>query len=128
MRSPLSYVVAGLAGLTTLAACSSHTSASSVNTPISLAVVNARVWTGDTTRPWADAIAVSGDRIAQVGSSAQIRKMADSATRIIDAHGDMLPVFASTMDMAVEDAIHAFSICKVLTDAVKYWESKKNKL
>jgi predicted amidohydrolase YtcJ len=58
--------------------------------PISLAVVNARVWTGDTSRPWADAIAVTGDRIAAVGSSAQVRKMADSTTRVIDAHGAML--------------------------------------
>src|SRR5690348_10866711 len=57
---------------------------------ISLAVVNARAWTGDTSRPWADAIAVSGDRIVAVGASAQIRKMADSATRIIDAKGAML--------------------------------------
>ena len=91
MRTPLSSVVAaGLVALTTLAACSSPSPQRSVNTPISLAVVNARVWTGDTTRPWADAIAVSGDRIALVGSSAQIRKMTDSTTRLIDAHGAML--------------------------------------
>ena len=57
--------------------------------PITLAVVNARVWTGDSTRPWADAIAVRGDRIATVGSSASIRKMAGDA-RVIDAGGQMV--------------------------------------
>jgi predicted amidohydrolase YtcJ len=57
---------------------------------ISLAIVNARVWTGDTRRPWADAVAVDGARIAAVGSSAEIRKLAGAQTRVIDAHGAMV--------------------------------------
>ncbi len=57
--------------------------------PITLAVVNARVWTGDPRRAWADAIAVRGERIAVVGSSAEVRKLAGSAT-LIDAKGAML--------------------------------------
>ena len=56
----------------------------------SLAVVNARVWTGNANRPWADAVLATGDRIAAVGSSAEIRKLAGPATRIIDAAGRML--------------------------------------
>jgi hypothetical protein len=59
------------------------------SSPVTMAVVNARVWTGDTARPWADAIAVSGETIAAVGSSAEIQKMAGGA-KIIDAHGAML--------------------------------------
>ncbi|HEX6537035.1 MAG TPA: amidohydrolase, partial [Gemmatimonadaceae bacterium] len=55
-----------------------------------LAVVNARVWTGVPRQPWADAIAVRGDRIALVGSSAAVRKLATADTRVIDAHGAML--------------------------------------
>ncbi|HUF31107.1 MAG TPA: amidohydrolase [Gemmatimonadaceae bacterium] len=58
--------------------------------PISLAIVNARVWTGDERRPWADAIAVSGERIAAVGSSAEIRKLAPDGARVIDAQGGMV--------------------------------------
>ena len=58
--------------------------------PVSLAVVNARVWTGDPRRPWADAIAVRGDRIAAVGSSAEVRKLAPASARLIDAKGAML--------------------------------------
>jgi predicted amidohydrolase YtcJ len=58
--------------------------------PPTLAVVNARVWTGDYRRPWADAIAVRSERIVAVGSSAEVRKMAPAETRVIDARGMML--------------------------------------
>src|SRR3954463_640324 len=58
--------------------------------PVSLAVVNARIWTGNPKRPWAEAIAVRGDRIAAVGSSAEIRKRAGASPNVIDAHGQML--------------------------------------
>ncbi|HEX6536787.1 MAG TPA: hypothetical protein VF041_19525, partial [Gemmatimonadaceae bacterium] len=51
------------------------------NAPLTLAVVNARVWTGVPRQPWADAIAVRGDRIALVGSSAAVRKLATADTR-----------------------------------------------
>ena len=57
--------------------------------PVTLAVVNARVWTGDSTRPWAEALAVRGDRIAMVGSSAAVRKASTNA-RVIDAGGQMV--------------------------------------
>ena len=56
----------------------------------SIAIVNARVWTGDTRRPWADAVAVTGDRITAVGSSAEVRKLARPMTRVIDAQGKLL--------------------------------------
>jgi predicted amidohydrolase YtcJ len=69
----------------TLAACSGATRA-----PVTLAVVNARIWTGDAKRPWAEAIAARGDRIAAVGSSAEIRKLAGADAKVIDAHGQML--------------------------------------
>ena len=57
---------------------------------ISLAIVNARVWTGDAKKPWADAVAVDGAHIAAVGSSAEIRKLAGAKARLIDAHGAMV--------------------------------------
>ena len=57
--------------------------------PVTLAVVNARVWTGDSARPWAEAFAVRGERIATVGSSAAVRKVAGTA-RVIDAAGRMV--------------------------------------
>jgi hypothetical protein len=65
-------------------------SAGAQSAPVSLAVVNARIWTGNPKRPWAEAIAVRGDRIAAVGSSAEIRKMMGATAKVIDAHGQML--------------------------------------
>jgi hypothetical protein len=59
------------------------------SSPVSLAIVNARVWTGDATRPWADAVAIAGEKVAAVGSSAEIKKLAGSA-RVIDARGAMV--------------------------------------
>jgi predicted amidohydrolase YtcJ len=55
-----------------------------------LAVVNARVWTGDAKHPWADAIAVNGERITLVGTSAAVKKAASATTRVIDAKGMMV--------------------------------------
>ena len=55
-----------------------------------LAVVNAHVWTGDARRPWAEAVAIDGDRISAVGSSAETIKRTTSATHVIDARGMMV--------------------------------------
>ncbi|WP_025413446.1 amidohydrolase [Gemmatirosa kalamazoonensis] len=66
------------------------TSMAPAQEPVSLAVVNARVWTGDPRRPWADALAVRGERLAAVGSSAEVRKLAGSAARVVDAKGALV--------------------------------------
>jgi predicted amidohydrolase YtcJ len=55
-----------------------------------LAIVNAKVWTGDRRRPWADAVLVRGDRIAIVGSSAEVKKHAGGNVLTIDARGMMM--------------------------------------
>jgi len=63
---------------------------------VNIVIVNARVWTGDARRPWADAVAVEGDRIKAVGSSAEVMKLAAGA-RVIDAKGAMIvPGFTDT--------------------------------
>lgn len=55
-----------------------------------LAIVNARVFTGDARRPWADAVLVRGGRIEAVGSSADIRKRAGPTARVVDARRQMI--------------------------------------
>jgi predicted amidohydrolase YtcJ len=65
---------------------SAHTSPSAP----SRAIVNARVWTADSRRPWADALAITGDRFTAVGSSAEIRKLTTSETVVLDAGGMMV--------------------------------------
>lgn len=58
-------------------------------TPTTLAIVNARVWTGDRSQPWAEALAASGDTITAVGSNDQIRQSAGSVTPL-DAGGQLI--------------------------------------
>lgn len=56
--------------------------------------LNARIWTGDSARPAATAIAVRGDRIVAVGDDSSVRALASSATRVEDLGGRrMLPGF-----------------------------------
>jgi predicted amidohydrolase YtcJ len=55
-----------------------------------LAIVNAKIWTGDEAKPWAEAIAVDGERIIHVGSSEEVKKMIADDTELIDAQGQML--------------------------------------
>jgi predicted amidohydrolase YtcJ len=56
-------------------------------TGVDLAIVNAIVYTVDAARPTAEAIAIAGDRIVSVGTSADIRKLAGARTRVVDARG-----------------------------------------
>ncbi len=56
---------------------------------MTLAVVNAKVWTGDPARPWAQAIAVSGDRIVTVGSDDEVPRPASPAD-VIDGSGRLV--------------------------------------
>lgn len=56
---------------------------------VTLAIVNAAVWTGDPENPSAQAVAIAGDRIAAVGSNEAIRRLAASA-EVIDAQGQFL--------------------------------------
>ena len=44
--------------------------------PPDLVLVNGRVYTLDPGRPWAEALAIAGDRIAAVGTTAEIRALA----------------------------------------------------
>ena len=55
-----------------------------------LAILNARVWTGNASQPWAQAVAVSGERILAVGTDEDIRKILQPATRVIDGNGATL--------------------------------------
>ncbi len=55
-----------------------------------LLVINARVWTGDAARPAAEAVAVAGTRILDVGSTAAMLAHKGAATQVIDVHGQRL--------------------------------------
>lgn len=68
-----------------------------------LIIDNARILTMDSARPRAEALAVRGDRIAAIGTSAEIAALRTADTAVIDAGGaTVLPGF-------VESHIHLFS-------------------
>jgi predicted amidohydrolase YtcJ len=56
----------------------------------SLLLVNGRVYTVDPARPWAEAVAIAGDRILAVGTSAELRRLAGPDTRVIDLRGQFV--------------------------------------
>ena len=46
-------------------------------------MVYGRVWTGDSARPWAQAVAVAGDTILAVGDSATLARLIGTTTRVL---------------------------------------------
>lgn len=53
-------------------------------------IINAKVHTGDAQKPSAEAVAVCGERIAHVGTTDDVRRMAQPSTRVIDAGGRLV--------------------------------------
>ena len=56
--------------------------------PGTLAIVNARIWTGDDAQPWAQALVIDGERLTMVGSEEDARKT--NAAQVIDAGGRLI--------------------------------------
>jgi predicted amidohydrolase YtcJ len=57
-------------------------------------VVNARIYTVNSQQPWAEALAIGGDKILAVGSAKDIAAYRGPATKVIDAQGRLvLPGF-----------------------------------
>ncbi|HRS75098.1 MAG TPA: amidohydrolase, partial [Anaerolineaceae bacterium] len=57
---------------------------------VDLLLTNARVYTVSPAHPWAEAVAVKGDKIVFAGSAREARKFAGKQTKIIDAQGKLL--------------------------------------
>jgi predicted amidohydrolase YtcJ len=53
---------------------------------ITLALVNGRIWTGNPAQPDAEAVAIAGELIAHVGTTADVRRLAGDA-EIVDLQG-----------------------------------------
>ena len=67
-----------------------------------LIVTNARVLTMDAGQPHAEAVAIRGNRIVAVGSTADVMALRGPATRVIDAAG------ASVLPGFIESHLHIF--------------------
>ena len=77
-----------------------------VPTTFNLAVVNARIWTGDPGTPWAEALAVADGRIVATGASDAIQLLAPEAN-IVDARRRLvLPGFIDSYTQVLDlDAV-----------------------
>ena len=75
-----------LLGALMLSSCSPRPTA---DAPVTMAIVNAHIWTGNPKQPWAEAIALRGDRIAIVGSNDDVKKSLGDV-KPVDAHGEMV--------------------------------------
>ena len=56
-------------------------------------VIYGRVWTGDSAKPWAQAVAISGEKISGVGDSSRIAAQVGPATRVIRNGAMVVPGF-----------------------------------
>ena len=55
--------------------------------PADLLLLSARIWTGDSARPEAEALAVRGGRVVAVGSNAEVERFRGAATKTIAGRG-----------------------------------------
>jgi predicted amidohydrolase YtcJ len=60
------------------------------STVVSIAITNAKIWTGNDSMPWAEALAVRNDSIIYVGNEAGLQPLLDKKTQFIDAQGNMV--------------------------------------
>jgi predicted amidohydrolase YtcJ len=105
-----------VAVLSSIAACRGAPDSPAAGSPVSL-LIYGRVWTGDSAKPWAQAIAVAGDTIAAVGDSADIARLAGPETRFI-LHNGKAMVVPGFMDAHVHLLGAGFQLARVnLRDA-----------
>jgi predicted amidohydrolase YtcJ len=55
--------------------------------PADLVLLNGKIFTADVAKPFAEAVAISGERIVAVGTSAEVEKFAGARARRIDLQG-----------------------------------------
>jgi predicted amidohydrolase YtcJ len=78
--------------------------------PVTLALVNGRVWTGDPGRPEVEGLAIAGERIASVGNTAEVRAQAGGA-EVIDLGGRfVVPGFIDSHVHFVEGGVRLTSV------------------
>jgi predicted amidohydrolase YtcJ len=55
-----------------------------------IAILNSRIYTGDMSRPWAEAIAVKDGKVAAVGSSAEVKALCGRSTQVFEMPGRLV--------------------------------------
>ncbi|MGA2362426.1 MAG: amidohydrolase [Candidatus Aminicenantales bacterium] len=79
---------------------------------VDLVLINGSVWTGDPRQPWAEAVAVRGNRIFKVGTTPEIRRLSGEGVTVVDLKGGLvLPGF---IDSHTHFLAGGFSLSSVL--------------
>ncbi|MBX9602206.1 MAG: amidohydrolase [Bryobacteraceae bacterium] len=74
-------------------------------------LVNGKIWTGNRAQPEVQAVAIQGDRILAAGSSADLRKLAAAATRVVDLGGSrVVPGFHDSHVHFYDGGTHLASV------------------
>lgn len=106
IKSLVSFVVA-----CNLLAATPNRGANAQTMMADLVILNATIHTLDKARPRADAVAVYGNRISAVGTTAEIRKLAGAETRVIDAAGALvIPGFNDAHVHFIDGGSHLASV------------------
>jgi len=92
------------------AACSAPSTSQPGGPVITLALVNGRIWTGNASQPDAEAVAVAGDRIVAVGTTADIRART-AGSEVVDLGGQfVVPGFIDSHVHFVEGGFRLTSV------------------
>ena len=89
-------------------------------------ILHGKVYTLNSQQPWAEAIAIRGDRISAVGSDADISKLESKDTRVIDAKGHL--VVPGFVDCHIHFLEGAFSLGHVNLEGAKNEADIKQRL
>jgi predicted amidohydrolase YtcJ len=74
--------------------------------PADILVINARAYTVNSAQPWAEAVAIRGEKIVAVGSLKNLEKLRGTSTRVIDAGGRLvLPGFTDAHTHIIEGSL-----------------------
>ena len=79
--------------------------------PADIIVIHGRVYTENPKQPWAQAVAIRGEKIVAVGDDSEIEKMHGMSTKVIDAGGKL--VLPGLVDCHVHFLDGAFSLGRV---------------
>ncbi|MDO9547435.1 MAG: amidohydrolase [Candidatus Marinimicrobia bacterium] len=92
--------------------------------PVTLAIINANIWTADENQPVAEAVAITDGKITYVGTTKQIKKTITKETKVIDAAGMFVcPGFTDSHLHLLDGGFHLSSV--QLRDAKTPEEFKK---
>lgn len=76
-----------------------------------LILKDGRIWTGDASQPWADAVAIRRNRIVAVGDNFQVAATAGPHTRVIDLNGRLtIPGFDDAHTHLVRGALRLLHV------------------